>query len=352
MKNIRGNGFTVFAILVLALLVFSGLGAAAGDYLIEPVSDSDHITVLDADPGTDDAVAIFLCSTLLGEPDIYVASAGNVPALLTRVNMQLLKETFNLKGAVFNGAVTRVDGSYPQYDGFCGRDGIGGQAVNMLKNLDYSSVQSIITSVLFGYAEEEKALAELGDELLRHDSITYITTGPVTTLAKLLTLYPELTEKIDSVYVMGGGFALTNAPHESEYNMAGDPDAAGILFSSGLDVTLIPLDATNTYGGLMPEDIENLKNTGEFPIITSILEFGLQTSVEFGEGTMFQMCDPVAVTYVKSPDLFAVEDKKINIDEYGHIEEAEDGYPVHVVTSFNENLMRILMAAAYVYGDE
>jgi pyrimidine-specific ribonucleoside hydrolase len=78
--------------------------------------------------------------------------------------------------------------------------------------------------------------------------------GPCTNLAAALRLDPGIKKHIKSVYIMGGAFfihgnlddLLENPPNNlAEWNIFGDPQAATEVFSSGLDINLIPLDATN-----------------------------------------------------------------------------------------------------------
>lgn len=77
--------------------------------------------------------------------------------------------------------------------------------------------------------------------------------GPMTNLGCVLMQSPGLASKIESVYIMGGAVnvpgnlqdgGITNNPY-AEWNIFLDPLAADIVFKSGVNITLIPLDATN-----------------------------------------------------------------------------------------------------------
>jgi inosine-uridine nucleoside N-ribohydrolase len=78
--------------------------------------------------------------------------------------------------------------------------------------------------------------------------------GPLTNIAVALALAPDLVERIDHVFMMGGYFdpeAPTlmvggyRLPPESEYNLSADPWAAEIVFRSGVPITLCPRETTN-----------------------------------------------------------------------------------------------------------
>ncbi|CAD6272174.1 unnamed protein product [Miscanthus lutarioriparius] len=77
--------------------------------------------------------------------------------------------------------------------------------------------------------------------------------GTHTNLALLLMSRPHLRRNVERVYVSGGGvrvagnlFTATAANPVAEFNVFGDPFAAYQVLHSGVPVTMIPLDATNT----------------------------------------------------------------------------------------------------------
>jgi inosine-uridine nucleoside N-ribohydrolase len=81
----------------------------------------------------------------------------------------------------------------------------------------------------------------------------FVVLGPLTNLGMLLLQYPGIADKIESVYVMGGAVnvpgnlrygGIDDNPY-AEWNIFLDPEAAEIVFKSGINLFLIPLDATN-----------------------------------------------------------------------------------------------------------
>eukprot|EP00455_Lapot_gusevi_P042875 TRINITY_DN514_c0_g1_i3.p1 TRINITY_DN514_c0_g1~~TRINITY_DN514_c0_g1_i3.p1 ORF type:complete len:291 (+),score=143.76 TRINITY_DN514_c0_g1_i3:123-875(+) len=81
--------------------------------------------------------------------------------------------------------------------------------------------------------------------------VTFFCSGTMTNLADVLSKYPTLKSKIAKVVVMGGAvytagnlFTIPSNPY-AEFNIYNDPDAAAYLFSLGLNIVLVPLDATN-----------------------------------------------------------------------------------------------------------
>jgi inosine-uridine nucleoside N-ribohydrolase len=86
------------------------------------------------------------------------------------------------------------------------------------------------------------------------EPVTIFVSGPFTNLAQALQLDPAIKDNISAVYFMGGAVYvpgnITGLDRESnnrvaDWNMIADPQAAKEVFESGLDLYMVPLDATN-----------------------------------------------------------------------------------------------------------
>ena len=78
-------------------------------------------------------------------------------------------------------------------------------------------------------------------ETLKNESgVTLIAVGPLTNVAKLIKERPDLASKLEKIVIMGGAYEINKA----EYNIACDPEAAEIVFDSGLNIDLVGLDVT------------------------------------------------------------------------------------------------------------
>lgn len=96
-----------------------------------------------------------------------------------------------------------------------------------------------------------KTAVDLLYETLKRNpgEITIIALGPLTNIAKLLELHPDVEPLIKRIVVMGGAIRVGYSgvpPAVPEWNIAGDIPAAQQLFQSKIPLTLIPLDATST----------------------------------------------------------------------------------------------------------
>lgn len=103
-------------------------------------------------------------------------------------------------------------------------------------------------------AVDKGAVDFLIDFLANTDKpVRFIALGPLTNLGRALMQSPSLAAKIASVYIMGGVVVVSgnldeggidNNPY-AEWNIFLDPHAADIVFRSGIDITLVPLDVTD-----------------------------------------------------------------------------------------------------------
>ncbi len=84
--------------------------------------------------------------------------------------------------------------------------------------------------------------------------VTIFVSGPSTNLAQALRFDPDIRDNIAAVYIMGGAVDAPGNIHDllpdsdnivAEWNIYGDPVAADEVFDSGMDLYLVPLDATN-----------------------------------------------------------------------------------------------------------
>ncbi|GGZ54736.1 nucleoside hydrolase [Streptomyces rochei] len=72
--------------------------------------------------------------------------------------------------------------------------------------------------------------------------VTLIPTAPATNIALLLRTHPEVTGNIERIVFMGGAVATGNATPVAEFNVWHDPEAAAILLSAGVPITMYGLD--------------------------------------------------------------------------------------------------------------
>ncbi|MDQ0393255.1 purine nucleosidase [Labrys monachus] len=190
--------------------------------------------IIDTDPGQDDAIAILLA---LGSPELDVvgitAVAGNVPLALTSRNVRVICELAGRTDVtVCAGAdrpLIRPPVTAEHVHGKTGLDGADLPEPSMA--LDPRHAVDFIVETLM----ERPA-----------GSVTLCPLGPLTNIALALAREPRIVPRIREIVLMGGGFFEGgNITPAAEFNIFVDPHAAARVFSSGVPITMVPLDVTH-----------------------------------------------------------------------------------------------------------
>lgn len=72
--------------------------------------------------------------------------------------------------------------------------------------------------------------------------VTLVPTAPLTNIALLLRTHPEVTRNIERIVFMGGAVATGNATAVAEFNVWHDPEAAAVLLTADVPITMYGLD--------------------------------------------------------------------------------------------------------------
>jgi len=191
--------------------------------------------IIDTDPGVDDAVALVLA---LRSPEVdlraVTVSFGNVGLEKTFANARrvlALAGRSDVPAAAGAGRplVHPQEEWAPQWHG---ADGLG------LRSADFPEPAD---------GDRRSAVALMADVLREAtEPVTIATIGPMTNVALLLAVHPELTTAIGRIVSMGGAFGAGNTLRgRAEFNVYADPEAAQrVLTETAVPVTLVPLDLT------------------------------------------------------------------------------------------------------------
>ena len=188
--------------------------------------------IIDTDPGIDDAIAILFALT---HPDLDVVAittvAGNIGIETTTRNALRILALAEKSIAVHAGAATPLTRRPASEVRIHGTDGLGG--VSFPEPHDRPSDQPA-----------HDALVRLLTEAPA-GTIDILALAPLTNIARLVADAPDVARRIGRLIAMGGAMREPgNVGARSEFNIAHDPEAAEIVFSAGLPLTLIPLDVT------------------------------------------------------------------------------------------------------------
>ena len=205
--------------------------------------------IIDADTGSDDAVALILAYRNLEQSQILGVSvvSGNVPLQQAAINTQYVNELCELLIPIYKGESKPLTREYKEVFSSAeaneialsyGNFSTSAQHVHGIDGLGDIGLLPQNISFETDTAQEfyEKALNE-------NDSVDLVTLGPLTNIALLVQNYPDLLHKINHCYIMGGSSnALGNVTKFAEYNFWVDPEAADIVLNSGIPITMIGWD--------------------------------------------------------------------------------------------------------------
>ena len=202
--------------------------------------------VVDCDPGHDDAIAILLA---LASPEVDVRGVTTVAG-----NQTLEKTTRNaLKVLELAGR-----GDIPVAAGAdrpLRRELRTAAHVHGETGLDGPDLPEPATAPVSVHAAD--FLADLLEP-----GVVLVPTGPLTNVALLFQRHPEVKERLQRIVWMGGAMGEGNVTPAAEFNAFVDPEAAAVVFASGVEVTMIGLDITHKALFTRPH-ADRLRDTGE-----------------------------------------------------------------------------------------
>ncbi|MEQ8699142.1 MAG: nucleoside hydrolase, partial [Bauldia litoralis] len=153
------------------------------------------------------------------------------------------------------------------------------------------------------------------DTLRKEDSgtVTLCTLGPLTNVAMALIKAPDIAPRIREIVMMAGAyFEVGNITPAAEFNVYVDPEAADIVLSAGIPVTIIPLDVT--HGVLsFQHRLDAFAGLGNKSgkAVSEMLAFSERFDLEKYGGEGAPLHDPCVIAWVLKPDLF--EGRNINV---------------------------------------
>ncbi len=260
--------------------------------------------IIDTDPGQDDAIAILLA---LASQEFEVLGitvvGGNVPLRLTEVNARKICELAGKpETKVFAGCARPLMRPLVTAEEVHGKTGLDGPQLPdpVMPLQDQHAVDWLVETL--------RAAPPAG--------ITLCTLGPLTNVAAALVKAPDIAGKIAEVVMMGGGFFEGgNVTPAAEFNIYVDPHAAHVVLSSGIKITMHPLDVT--HKALMTRAwIDSLKALGNKAGLAAaaMLDFYERFDMEkYGEDGG-PLHDPCVIAYLLQPDLFRGKDCNVQVE--------------------------------------
>lgn len=226
---------------------------------------------------------------------------GNVGIEKTTANALKIKRFFNSDVPVHRGASQPLLSAIVDASEVHGESGMEGYTFPEINESDLDSTH---------------AVEAMRDVLLKSETpITLIPIGPLTNIALLLMTYPEVKAYIKEIVLMGGSASRGNVTPLAEFNIYCDPEAAQIVFNSGLPITMIGLDVARS-SSLTHETINELKSINETGKMLHQL-FKHYRGDDFEKG--INVYDAYTLLYLLHPEHFVVREADVQIETDGKL---------------------------------
>ncbi|MBL0460719.1 pyrimidine-specific ribonucleoside hydrolase RihA [Aeromonas dhakensis] len=262
--------------------------------------------ILDCDPGHDDAIALILA---LASPELKVlavtTSAGNQTPDKTLNNaLRILTLLGRDDIPVATGAPKPLARELIIADNVHGESGLDGPK---LPDPAFAPVAMTALELMASCLRESP------------EPVTLVPTGPLTNIALLLAAHPELKSKIARIVLMGGAAGAGNWTPAAEFNIYVGPEAADMVFKSGLPITMCGLDVTHE-AQVMDEDIERVRAITN-PVaqcVAGLLDFFMiyHRDPKWGFAGA-PLHDPCTIAWLLAPALFHGVECRVDIETGG-----------------------------------
>ncbi len=259
--------------------------------------------IIDTDPGQDDAVAILLALASPEEIEVLgvTAVAGNVPLPLTEKNSRIACELAGRTDIpVFAGCAEPLKRKLVTAEHVHGKTGLDGPPLPDPKMP----------------LQEAHAVDFIIDTLRNEpsDTVTLVPIGPLTNIAAAFEKAPDIKQRVAEVVIMGGAyFEVGNITPAAEFNIYVDPEAADIVFTSGVPITVKSLDVTHKAltSKAWIDDMRGL-GTEVGRMVAGWTDFFERFDKDKYGSKGAPLHDPCTIAYLIQPDLFS--GRHINVE--------------------------------------
>ena len=258
--------------------------------------------IMDCDPGIDDGIALAYAAAHQDEIELLAVTtfAGNQTIDKVTKNALELVDFYGLKEPVARGQERPLVKEVIHAEEFHGETGLGHCV------LPETGTKAASDNAVF-------FIREILDDLPEGQQVTFIETAPMTNLALLLRVFPEVKDKIRRIVFMGGAVKGGNVTPAAEFNIYADPEAAKIVFEAGIPLVMCGLDATMKCN-LTRNQIMKLCQSGN-PVARAcgdMAGYVLENSSKYR--CVASIHDAVPFMYLLHPEFFKMEKAILDVD--------------------------------------
>jgi pyrimidine-specific ribonucleoside hydrolase len=260
--------------------------------------------LLDGDPGHDDMLTIFLAAKHVDVVGI-TTTHGNQSLEKTTLNACKCLELGKLTHIPIAKGMARPLVNKPRYapeiHGETGLDGV---------TMPEPAVQ----------LHPLHAVDFIIEQSHRYDDLVLVPTGPLTNIASALIKDPTLVERIKCISLMGGSLTYGGSTPAAEFNIYVDPEAADVVFRSGIPLKMFGLNVTRQASATIPR-IEEIRKIGTpfAKTVADLVEFYRSSLNNVYGLTGASIHDPLAIAIFIAPELFTMRAMNVQIELNGKL---------------------------------
>lgn len=258
--------------------------------------------IMDCDPGIDDGIALAYAAAHQDEIELLAVTTFARNQTIDKVTKNALElvDFYGLKVPVARGQERPLVKEVIHAEEFHGETGLGHCV------LPETGTKAASDNAVF-------FIREILDDLPEGQQVTFIETAPMTNLALLLRVFPEVKDKIRRIVFMGGAVKGGNVTPAAEFNIYADPEAAKIVFEAGIPLVMCGLDATMKCN-LTRNQIMKLCQSGN-PVARAcgdMAGYVLENSSKYR--CVASIHDAVPFMYLLHPEFFKMEKAILDVD--------------------------------------
>jgi len=263
---------------------------------------------MDVDVGIDDALAIILASQ---SPELNLRAittvSGNVHVDKTSMNaLKVLEALGTPTVPVAKGMAKPLLRELEVGEDFHGRDGLGDSNIPPPKlQLDRRHAVDLL----------------LQETASNPKQVGIVATAPLTNLAVAILRDPNFARNVKELVIMGGAYNVTpygygNVNPAAEFNIYADPEAASIVFKSGIPLTAVGLDITTDPTATLTKDLYQKLDGAGTPLTKFAALITKQLIAKYG---FFHLHDPIALAIAADPTLASMRKYHVDVETISNL---------------------------------
>ena len=258
--------------------------------------------IIDCDPGHDDVSAILVGARMLDVRAITTVH-GNASLEHTTANARKTVEFAELTHIPIAAGMPRPLVRAPHY----------APDVHGASGLDGPTLPSPTVSVLDEHAVD--TILRLSHEV---EGLHLVPIGPLTNIASALIRDPGLGSRVAGITLMGGSLTFGNVTPAAEFNIWCDPEAAHVVFTSGIPIRMVGLNVTRQVIADLDRraSIRDLGRASSAHV-ADMLDHYSEAEARYTGLPGGLMHDPVAAMALADPDLVAFEPMHVTVELRG-----------------------------------